>query len=79
MKLESSGRGKPTVNILIAAFNGWLRAECLNEDRFFWLCDASLQVERWRPHHNQDGPHRAIGCLAPTEFAASTSQKTQAG
>jgi putative transposase len=72
--LEFSRRGKPTDNGLIEAFNGRLRAECLNENWFLSLNDACEKVESWRRHYNGDRPHSALGNLAPREFAASTSQ-----
>ena len=71
---EFSRRGKPTDNGLIEAFNGRLRAECLNENWFLSLEDARGKVESWRRHYNGDRPHSALGNLAPREFAASTSQ-----
>ena len=72
--LEFSRRGKPTDHGLIAAFNGRLRAECLNVNWFLSLDDAREKVESWRRHYNGDRPHSALGNLAPREFAASTSQ-----
>jgi putative transposase len=74
VSLEFSRRGKPTDNGLIEAFNGRLRAECLNENWFLSLEDAREKVESWRRHYNGDRPHSALGNLAPREFAASTSQ-----
>jgi putative transposase len=72
-------RGKPTDNGLIEAFNGRLRAECLNEHwflslEFLSLEDAVEKVETWRRHYNQERPHSALGYLAPREFTACASQ-----
>jgi len=79
VKLEFSRRGKPTDNGLIEAFNGRLRAECLNENWFLSLDDARKKIEDWRRHYNGDRPHSALGYLAPREFAANQSQMDKAG
>ena len=79
VKLEFSRRGKPTDNGLIEAFNGRLRAECLNANWFLSLDDAREKVESWRRHYNHDRPHSALGNLAPKEFAASSGQASLAG
>jgi putative transposase len=79
VRLEFSRRGKPTDNGLIEAFNGRLRAECLNENWFLSLGDVRLKVESWRGHYNGERPHSALGNLAPREFAASKSQASMAG
>jgi putative transposase len=77
--LEFSRRGNPTDNGLIEAFNGRLRAECLNVNWFLSLDDARLKIESWRRHYNGERLHSALGNLAPREFAASTSQVVVAG
>ena len=79
VRLDFSRRGKPTDNGLIEAFNGRLRAECLNEDWFLSLDDAKQKVGSWRRHYNEDRPHSALGNLAPKEFAVSSGQASLAG
>ena len=79
VKLEFSRRGKPTDNGLIEAFNGRLRAECLNQNWFQSMDDARSKVESWHWHYNGERPHSALGSLAPKEFAASTGQACLAG
>jgi len=79
VQLDFSRRGKPTDNGLIEAFNGRLRAECLNENWFLSMDDARGKVESWRRHYNGERPHSALGYLAPEEFAASSSQTQRAG
>ena len=79
VSLDFSRPGKPTDNGLIEAFNGRLRAECLNENWFLSLDDAKTKVESWRRHYNRDRPHSALGSLAPEEFAASSGQACLAG
>lgn len=44
VRLDFSRSGKPTDNGLIEAFNGRLRAECLNENWFLNLDDAKEEV-----------------------------------
>lgn len=79
VRLDFSRRGKPTDNGLIEAFNGQLRAECLNENWFMSLDDARAKLAAWRAHYNDDRPHSALGNLAPRAFAASTGQASLAG
>jgi len=63
--LDFSRPGKPTDNAFIEAFNGRLRAECLNTHWFLTLEDAREKLERWRRHYNEVRPHGAIGNQAP--------------
>lgn len=63
--LDFSRPGKPTDNAFIEAFNGRLRAECLNTHWFLSLADAREKLERWRRHYNEVRPHGAIGNKAP--------------
>ena len=79
VRLDFSRRGKPTDNGLIEAFNGRLRAECLNENWFLSLDDVKEKVKSWRRHYNEDRPHSALGNLAPKEFAVSSGQASLAG
>jgi len=79
VRLDFSRRGKPTDNGLIEAFNGRLRAECLNEHWFLSLDDARSKVEAWRRHYNEDRRHSALGSLSPREFVASRAQECAAG
>ncbi len=64
VKMEFSRRGKPTDHGLIEAFNGRLRAECLNEYWFLSLDDAREKIQRWRDHYNDERLHSALGNLA---------------
>ncbi|UBU94757.1 transposase [Edwardsiella sp. LADL05-105] len=38
---------------------GWLRQECLNENRFMSLEDARCKIEAGRIHDSQSHPHCA--------------------
>ncbi len=79
VRLNFSRPGKPSYNGIIEAFNGRVRAECLNENWFLSLEDAKEKVESWRCHYNMDRTHSALGNLAPEEFAASSGQASLAG
>ena len=50
--LDFSRPGKPTDNAFIEAFNGRLRAECLNAHWFLTLADAREKLEDWRKYYN---------------------------
>ena len=63
--LDFSRPGKPTDNAYIEAFNGRLRAECLNTHWFLTLDDAGTKLEDWRRYYNEERPHGAIGHIAP--------------
>jgi len=79
VRLDFSRPGTPIDNGLIEAFNGRLRAECLNENWFLSLADAKEKVAAWRNHYNVERPHSALGNLAPKEFAALPGQACLAG
>jgi putative transposase len=63
--LDFSRPGKPTDNAFIEAFNGRLRAECLNAHWFMTLSDAREKLEGWRRDYNEVRPHGAIGNKPP--------------
>ena len=63
--LDFSRPGKPTDNAFIEAFNGRLRAECLNAHWFMSLEDAREKLEDWRRYYNEQRPHGAIGQKTP--------------
>jgi putative transposase len=68
--IDFSRPGKPTDNELIEAFNGRLRAECLNASWFLSMADARDRIEEWRCAYNDDRPHSALGNLTPRAFAS---------
>jgi len=63
--LDFSRPGKPTDNAFIEAFNGRLRAECLNTHWFLSVADAREKLEDWRRDYNEVRPHGAIGNKPP--------------
>ena len=58
-------------------FNGTLRDECLNAHWFTSLADARAQIERWRVEYNESRPHRALGEVAPAEYARQLGLQAQ--
>jgi putative transposase len=70
--LDFSRPGKPTDNAFIEAFNGRLRAECLNAHWFLTLADAREKLEDWRKYYNEDRPHGAIGNKPPVSLMTPT-------
>lgn len=63
--------GKPTDNAVIEAFNGRLRAECLNAHWFLSLADAREKLEAWGRDYNEERPHGAVGNKVPAALMKS--------
>ena len=63
--------GRPWEHGYVEPFNGKVRDECLNVERFGTLLEAQVLVERWRCEYNQLRPHSALG--RPAAVTASTS------
>ncbi len=55
--------------MLIEAFNGRLRDECLNVRQFASITAAQTKIEAWRIDYNQRRPHSSLGPLTPNQFA----------
>lgn len=72
--LDFSRPGKPTDNAYIEAFNGRLRAECLNAHWFLTLADAAKKLEAWRRYYNEERPHGAIGRKVPISLTNHPGQ-----
>jgi len=77
--LDFSRPSNPTDNAFIKAFNGRLRAACLNTHRFLTLEDAGKKLENWRRHHNEVRPHGAIGKKAPITLLDHPAATSPAG
>lgn len=75
--LDFSRPGKPTDNGLIEAFNGRLRAECLNEHWFLNLADAQEKLDAWRDDYNGQRPHGALKNMTPADFAKQTAETAE--
>ena len=64
--------GSPWENGYVESFNGKLRDECLNRERFDTLLEAQILIEGWRREYNQIRPHRALGYRPPRPGNAAT-------
>ena len=60
-------------NAFIEAFNGRLRAECLNAHWFLSLADANEKLEAWRRDYNEVRPHSAIGNKPPISLMLASA------
>ena len=62
--------GSPWENGYIESFNGRLRDEFLNAERFDTLLEAQVLIEAWRNEYNQVRPHSSLGYRSPAPEAA---------
>ena len=60
--------GKPWQNGTDESFNGKFRNECLSLEWFWNRMEATIGIERWRRHDNEERPHMSLGDLTPAEF-----------
>jgi putative transposase len=67
--------GSPWQNAKGESFNGRLRDECLNIEWFKSLREASVIIEAWRHHYNQERPHSSLGYRTPSEFHTGYRQR----
>lgn len=77
VKLVFSRPGTPTDNPYIEAFNGRLRAECLDLHWFASLEDARSTIQAWRVEYNTERPHTALNNQAPAVYRASWERQQQ--
>ena len=70
--------GSPWENGYVESFNGKLRDELLDRERFDTLHEARVLIERWRHHSNTVRPHSALGYRppAPETIAAEPCSAT---
>ena len=61
--------GSPWENGYIESFNGKLRDELLNSERFDTLLEAQVLTERWRIEYNTIRPHSALNYQPPVPEA----------
>ena len=69
--------GSPWQNAWIESFNGRLRDEYLNGQRFETLFEAQVLLEDWRIDYNMNRPHSAHGWLTPVEFVEAWLNQQQ--
>ena len=60
--------GKPWQNGADESFNGKLRDECLNLERFRSRAEAKVVIETWRQDYDRERPHSSLGYLTPWEY-----------
>ena len=68
VKLAFSRPGTPTDNPYIEAFNGRVRAECLNQHWFASLEEARQILEAWRLDYNEVRPHTSLDNQTPIAY-----------
>lgn len=72
--------GKLWQNESHESFNGTLRRECLDAERFHSLAEAQVVIEDWRRQYHQDRPHRTLGYDTPaTAYWGTSSRESEAG
>ena len=59
----------PWENGYVESFNGKLRDELLDRERFDTLKEARVLIERWKRHYNTERPHSSLGYRAPAPEA----------
>jgi putative transposase len=69
--LDFSRPGKPTDNSLVEAFNGNVRAECIDQNWFLSLAEAQVKCEAFRHEYNTCRPHNSFDNKTPAEFMKS--------
>jgi putative transposase len=69
--------GSPWQNAWIESFNGRLRDEFLNGQRFDSLFEAKVLLKDWRVDYNMYRPHSAHGWLTPVEFVEAWLHRQQ--
>jgi transposase InsO family protein len=57
--------GSPWENGFNERFNGSLRDECLNRERFYTLKEAQIIIEAWRKEYNHIRPHSSLNYRPP--------------
>jgi putative transposase len=61
--------GSPWENGFNERFNGSLRDECLNRERFYTLKEAQVIIEAWRQEYNHIRPHSSLNYRPPAPLA----------
>jgi len=74
VKLNFIRPGKPIENAYAESFNGRLRDECLNTNRFISLKHARDVIEEWRKDYNEVRPHSSLKGSTPKEYAEITAR-----
>jgi putative transposase len=64
-------KGSPQQNPFVERFNGTMRDELLNGEEFDSLTEARVVISAWVEEYNTLRPHRGLGMMTPSAFAAS--------
>ena len=64
---------RPWHNGFVERFNGKLRNECLNRERFRNLREARVLIEQWRQFYNHRRPHSSLGNRTPRSSKARSA------
>jgi transposase InsO family protein len=64
-------KGSPQQNPFVERFNGTMRDELLNGEEFDSLLEARVLIRTWVDEYNTLRPHRGLGMMTPSAFAAS--------
>jgi putative transposase len=64
-------KGSPQQNPFVERFNGTMRDELLNGEEFDTLTEARVVIAAWVDEYNTLRPHRGLGMMTPSAFAAS--------
>jgi putative transposase len=75
--LVFSRPGKPTEKAFVESFNGKVRAECVDQNRFLSLDDAQSKCEAYRREYNEERPHSTIDNKTPMEFMTPIGQTSR--
>jgi hypothetical protein len=62
----------------VRAFNGRVRAECLNGEIFYTLKEAKIVIEAWRRHYNTVRPHSSLGYPRQSVLASTIASSPSA-
>jgi putative transposase len=63
-------KGSPQQNAFVERFNGTMRDEVLNGEEFESVLEAGVVIEQWLVQYNSERPHRGLGMMTPSAFAA---------
>jgi transposase InsO family protein len=75
--LVFSRPGSPTENAIVESFNGKVRAECVDQNRFLSLDDAQSKCEAYWREYNEERPHSTIDNKTPMEFMTPIGQTSR--
>jgi putative transposase len=63
-------KASPQQNAFVERFNGTMRDEVLNGEEFASVLEARVVIEQWLVQYNTERPHRGLGMMTPSAYAA---------